>query len=91
MWDKKREASAYMVTDYEGAKGPRALGPLFLEDGSFHLSFSASSLPPLVPFSSLSSALLDSDSFVSYTAPTAIPNYLCPRKSVSLSPFASLL
>lgn len=21
-----------MVTDYEGAKGPRALGPLFLED-----------------------------------------------------------
>ena len=35
--DKKREASAYMVADYEGAKGPGALGPLFLEDGSFPL------------------------------------------------------
>jgi hypothetical protein len=25
---------AYMVTDYGGTKGPRALGPLFLEDAS---------------------------------------------------------
>lgn len=45
-----------MVTDYEGAKGPRALGPLFLEDGSFHLSLGLSaSLSPLLlspsPFS----------------------------------------
>lgn len=43
---------AYMVTDYGGTKGPRALGPLFLEDASLVLSstpsfFSSTPLPTL--------------------------------------------
>lgn len=40
---------AYMVTDYGGTKGPRALGPLFLEDASFVLSSSPSSFSPFPP------------------------------------------
>lgn len=37
------ETFAYMVTDYGGTKGPRALEPLFLEDASLVLSSSPSS------------------------------------------------
>lgn len=40
---KETGTFAYMVTDYGGTKGPRALGPLFLEDASLLLSSSPSS------------------------------------------------
>lgn len=40
---RETETFAYMVTDYGGTKGPRALGPLFLEDASFVLSCPPSS------------------------------------------------
>lgn len=83
-----------MVTDYGGAKGPRALGPLFLEDGSFPSPplVRRPSLAPIPQLPCLSSffVFVVSSPFTAPTpfrlprkAPTAIPNYLYSHTFVS--------
>lgn len=79
---RKTGTFAYMVIDYGGTKGPRALGPLFLEDASLVLSST-----PSFFFSTPSPTLQRTPNYLClHISPLSPSRLLLPSSLLSLSP-----